>query len=46
MGWKGHGFIGDKYKGARRNSADKTDSKAIKTNTDLIEYFSKTIVNK
>ena len=46
MGQTVRGQILRKLKVARCNSRDKTDSKAIKTNTDLIEYVTKMLVKK
>ena len=44
MGQTGHGQISCKLNVYQRNSKDKLYSKGIKTNTELIEYFTKTLV--
>ena len=44
MGQTGHGQIGCKLKGETCNSKDKTAIKFSKINTDLFEYFPKTLV--
>ena len=44
MGQTAHGQNIWKFKEASYNSEDKTSSKDIKINTDLIEYFPKTLL--
>ena len=46
MGQTGHGQINRKLKGVKWNSKLITASKGNNINTDLIEYFSKTLVKK
>ena len=43
MGVTGHNQIGRKLKGSRLNSGDKTSSKGININTDIIEYVPHTL---
>ena len=42
MGITGHGQTGHKFKGERCNLVDKTSSKGININTNVIEYVPKT----
>ena len=44
MGQTGPGQIGNKLKGARFNSADKTASKYSKINNYFIQYVTNTLV--
>ena len=44
MGRTGQVLIGCKLSGARCNSAGKTSSKGGKTNNNLIEYVTKTLL--
>ena len=46
MGWTSHGKIGCKLKEGRYNLEDKTNSKGININFNLIEYVTKTLVKK
>ena len=46
MGQYSYILIDCKLKGSGSIIADKTDFKISKTNTDLIEYFTKILVNK
>ena len=46
MGQTDHGQISRKLKGARRNSKEKIDSTGIKSDDDLIEYVTRTLVKE
>ena len=46
MGQTGYGQIGCKHKGGQYKWVENKYHQVIKTNTDLIEYVTKTIVNK